>query len=164
MVLDVSKLAKTPGAAVSFEREINLDGLLSESVAGFVGQPRVSGVVKNEAGRMTLRAQVDAVAVHVCARCLRRFESPMSESVSVTIVREEDSGQEDLGMYVIGGDRLSPDEIILSELVLGADYAVLCDEDCKGLCQVCGADLNEGDCGCQKPPDPRLAALAALLE
>ena len=42
------------------------------------------------------------------------------------------------------------------------DY-VLCDPACKGLCPVCGADLNDGECGCERTvPDPRLAALKDL--
>jgi uncharacterized protein len=41
----------------------------------------------------------------------------------------------------------------------------LCDEQCKGLCQVCGADLNEGECGCVvEEIDPRLATLRDLLD
>ena len=40
----------------------------------------------------------------------------------------------------------------------------LCREDCKGLCSVCGADLNEKDCGCpEKEPDPRWQGLKKLL-
>ena len=41
---------------------------------------------------------------------------------------------------------------------------VLCREDCLGLCQECGANLNDGDCGCAPDEiDPRLAALQQLL-
>jgi uncharacterized protein len=39
----------------------------------------------------------------------------------------------------------------------------LCREDCKGLCQSCGADLNAGLCSCEQGEvDPRWAALAEL--
>jgi uncharacterized protein len=41
---------------------------------------------------------------------------------------------------------------------------VLCDPNCRGLCSQCGANLNEGDCGCA--PDTTaspLAGLAALM-
>ena len=41
---------------------------------------------------------------------------------------------------------------------------VLCKEDCKGVCQFCGANLNEGQCSCKKPVDPRLEALKQLLD
>ena len=41
---------------------------------------------------------------------------------------------------------------------------VLCREDCKGLCPVCGKDLNDGDCGCDRTErDPRFESLRALF-
>ena len=43
--------------------------------------------------------------------------------------------------------------------------AVLCREDCKGLCPKCGANLNRGECGCSRREiDPRLAVLQRILE
>ena len=40
----------------------------------------------------------------------------------------------------------------------------LCRPDCRGLCAQCGADLNEGSCGCEaEATDPRLSALRAFL-
>jgi uncharacterized protein len=39
----------------------------------------------------------------------------------------------------------------------------LCAEDCKGLCPVCGTNLNRGTCQCQRSwDDPRFAALKNL--
>ena len=38
---------------------------------------------------------------------------------------------------------------VTDRILLDLPMAFLCREDCKGLCPVCGADLNEGDCGCQ---------------
>ena len=41
----------------------------------------------------------------------------------------------------------------------------LCREDCKGLCVVCGKDLNQGPCACAPETfDPRWEALKALKE
>ena len=37
-----------------------------------------------------------------------------------------------------------------------------CREDCKGLCPQCGIDRNTDTCNCEKPIDPRLAALKGL--
>ena len=44
------------------------------------------------------------------------------------------------------------------------DTKTLCSEDCKGLCPGCGVNLNHEACRCKKQVDPRLAALAKLLE
>ena len=50
-------------------------------------------------------------------------------------------------------------------LLASQSLSNLCKPDCKGLCPVCGHDLNEGDCGCDRfVPDPRLAALQQLID
>jgi uncharacterized protein len=50
--------------------------------------------------------------------------------------------------------------------VLEAPFAPLHDEECAGICPECGADLNQGPCGCEtavRGPHP-FAALEGLLE
>lgn len=37
-------------------------------------------------------------------------------------------------------------DALLPSLVMETPFVVLCKPDCKGLCPVCGANLNEGDC------------------
>ena len=59
---------------------------------------------------------------------------------------------------------LDLDELFTTALVLSMDSKHVCSEDCKGLCPTCGTDLNQGPCGCRKEIDPRLAALAQLLD
>ncbi|HCF61900.1 MAG TPA: DUF177 domain-containing protein [Myxococcales bacterium] len=50
--------------------------------------------------------------------------------------------------------------ILREQLLLALPMSLLCDEECKGLCTVCGCDLNKRECGCdRKPADPRWAAL-----
>jgi uncharacterized protein len=57
------------------------------------------------------------------------------------------------------------DEQLYLQLEMEFPLRFLCKEDCKGLCQRCGKNLNEGECGCEtKEFDPRLAPLKALLE
>ena len=52
--------------------------------------------------------------------------------------------------------------LLREQFVLAVPYAPLCSETCKGLCPQCGIDLNSHTCACQKPIDPRLAALKGL--
>ena len=57
------------------------------------------------------------------------------------------------------------DDIVANNFLMNVEGKYLCSEDCKGLCQHCGADLNEGDCGCsQENIDPRWAALVDIIE
>ncbi len=49
------------------------------------------------------------------------------------------------------------------EFMLALPVNPLCKADCKGLCAQCGANLNNGDCGCiPDEGDPRLAVLRGL--
>jgi len=54
--------------------------------------------------------------------------------------------------------RFSKDQIYLS-----LPLQPRCRRDCRGLCSLCGTDLNNGTCACTLPvSDPHLAALAQL--
>ena len=65
----------------------------------------------------------------------------------------------------VESDEVDLDDLLVPELILDMDIAVLCSEDCKGLCPKCGKNLNEGDCGCDRRViDPRLAKLQELLK
>jgi uncharacterized protein len=59
------------------------------------------------------------------------------------------------------GKTIDLDPIVREQLLLALPVAVVCREDCKGLCAACGQDLNESDCGHggQRELDPRLAKL-----
>ena len=59
----------------------------------------------------------------------------------------------------------SSDETLREGLLLAEPMQALCKPDCRGLCPVCGADLNDGDCGCDRfTVDPRLAALKQFIK
>ena len=58
------------------------------------------------------------------------------------------------------GYSLNIDSLIDNEITTSWPMKVLCRPDCKGLCPVCGKDLNTGACGCDTfVPDPRMAAI-----
>ena len=59
---------------------------------------------------------------------------------------------------------LDLDEVVTTAYILAMDTKNLCSDDCKGLCAKCGADLNLEACRCKPEVDPRLAALAQLLD
>ena len=53
--------------------------------------------------------------------------------------------------------------VLREAVLLELPFNLRCRPDCKGLCQRCGADLNEGPCGCPaQAGDPRLAVLGSI--
>jgi uncharacterized protein len=163
VTLDLRDVVGVPGHSAAFDYSPDFSGLLSDSVLAVAGTPRARGAVRNDAGVLIMRAELDAKLVCVCARCLREFERDVSQVFEV-FLSENEAAKDDPEYYRVEGAAVDPGEIIVTELILREDVRLLCREDCRGLCPRCGADLNEGDCGCKPEGDPRLAALARFLD
>ena len=73
---------------------------------------------------------------------------------------DEDAEQ----MVFMEGYQLNVDDLIYSDIVLNWPMKILCREDCKGICRICGKDLNSGTCGCDTfVPSPGLAGIKEIF-
>jgi len=113
-----------------------------------------------------------------CSRCVGPVRIDLDEKLLVTFMppgempsedaeaAEDAEGpevrEEDLDVFPFDGERIDLEPLFREQFVLAVPFAPLCREDCKGLCPQCGTDLNSGTCSCEKPIDPRLAALKGL--
>ena len=80
------------------------------------------------------------------------------------MLSEEIQDEDNPDIFPIEGDSADLDEIIMTAYVLSMESKMLCRPDCLGLCDKCGANLNNGPCSCRSEGDPRLAKLAQLLD
>ena len=162
MFLDLREIIGVPGGKVTFDYEPDLSDAADGSVVMIKKPSRAAGNVTNTAGVLTFSAIADATCICVCAKCLKEFEYPVHQQINALLTEDgEDGGNPD--GYFLQGDKIDADEIILTEFILDMDQRLLCREDCAGLCEKCGADLNEGQCSCEDDVDPRLAILGQLL-
>ncbi len=112
-----------------------------------------------------------------CSRCVGPVKLVIDEKLRVTFMPpgempQEDAEQpseegpevqsEDLDVFPFDGEKVDLEPLFREQFVLAVPFAPLCAEDCKGLCPQCGIDRNTGTCTCEKPIDPRLAALKGL--
>ena len=162
MLLDLREIIGVPGGKVAFDYEPDLSDAVLGSVIRIKQPSRAAGNVINRAGALTFSAIVDVVCICICARCLREFEYPVHQQISAYLTEGGENG-ESPDSYVLQGERLDADEIIITEFVLELDQRHFCREDCAGLCEKCGADLNDGPCACEAEVDSRLAVLKQLL-
>lgn len=104
-------------------------------------------------------------------RCLVPQAMPIDITVEREFVAEErmaanaenELSPDDLNVDLLQGDKLDLTEIAREEILLALPQQFFCREDCKGLCEKCGADLNLKDCECGgEEIDPRWAALKNL--
>ena len=135
----------------------------------FPSPMEASGEVVNSAGYMRLRLDLSLDFVAPCARCLADVGGTYRFTLEKTVATPEmleGLDEDKIDEYAIVRDGfLDLDEPARSLLLSEFPSRVLCREDCRGLCPVCGRDLNEGPCSCKtKETDPRLSPLAAVLE
>ncbi|MBR1841782.1 MAG: DUF177 domain-containing protein [Oscillospiraceae bacterium] len=163
MKLDLRSIIDSEGSRLPFRFEVDDSELDFDTVTDFTAPVICEGSVENHAGALSAVGSVEASFSCVCARCLRALEKSLSIPFTAYLAEElQDEDSEDY--YLIEGDEVDIGEVARDALVLNMPTRFLCDEDCKGLCPKCGKNLNEGPCDCGEDQDPRLAALAQLLE
>ncbi len=115
-----------------------------------------------EKGKALVEASLHVTAVLACDRCLSEVEYPFDLTIIREVLSPEMAGadeREEQDAFMEGYE-LNVDRLIENEIMLSWPMKVLCRPDCKGLCPVCGKDLNTGACGCDTfVPDPRMAAI-----
>ncbi len=118
-------------------------------------------------GRARIEGKADFVFSAGCDRCLK----PVEESREICFTREvwapdmaaEPSVYEE--QPFMEGFQLNVEDLLISEIVTSWPMKILCKPDCKGICPICGRDLNTGMCDCDTfVPDPRMAAIKDIFE
>lgn len=163
MGIDLHELIRRPGTRVPFQKTLSLERLTLPAVTGYPAPPAGEGYIINNAGALTLRGHIRGRLQCVCDRCTALFEKevdiPLEQPLATELQDEEDPDY-----FLLDGEVLDIDDLLESAYILNMDTVFLCRDDCKGLCPRCGANLNNGPCGCGKDRDPRLAVLGQLLD
>ncbi len=129
-------------------------------------------VIERIGEEVTVNGDITGVVNLQCSRCLIDFQKEVSLSVDLIYhplkeVSSEEAyeiprDETDIGFY--RNDELDISEMVKEQVLLNLPMKPLCDEQCKGLCPMCGADLNLQPCDCSREDiDPRLAKLKKLL-
>jgi len=87
---------------------------------------------------ITVKASISGAMEFICSRCLANFKWPFKKDVKF----HYEVNPEDLFIDI------DPD--LREEILLDFPVKPLCKVSCKGLCLVCGEDLNAGNCRCKK--------------
>lgn len=104
-----------------------------------------------------------------CSRCLTSFEQLLSSRFTIFFregtpqegdEEEVELAEQDLVSAVFSGEEIDLLPEIGEQVALAVPLKPLCSEQCKGLCPLCGADLNTAACGCScEPVNLKFAAL-----
>ena len=163
MTLDLRGVFSGREKVLPISCELDLSAVEMFGVRPFKEPVAVTGKAEISADTVRLFAECRAVYSAPCDRCGELCDEPYTVTVERDIVTEL-AGEEQDHILVVSDMVLELDDLLESEVILAAPTKHLCGENCRGLCPVCGKNLNRGECGCTADTvDPRLEALKNLL-
>ena len=170
MQINLSELFTTEGMQKQYQIPIEM-----ESFHGSTGD---YPIVKREPVALTIthvknrsleiRGSLDLHLQIPCDRCLE----PVDVHIQTEIAKDVDMNQserdriEDLDEQpYISGHNLDVDVLVCDELIVNMPMKVLCREDCREICNRCGANLNHGTCDCDVTElDPRMSVIRDIFK
>lgn len=137
---------------------------LGDDVFTPLGPADFSLTLTNTGAGMVGAGRAAARFVTSCVRCLCEYVEDVSAEVDGFYVQPGDDADlpdEQEREYVVD-DLIDLEPAIVQSVVLALPFAPVHSPDCKGICPTCGADLNEGACGCG--PDLSASPFASLKD
>lgn len=128
-------------------------------------------VNKTEDGRILVEGSFSVTLQLTCSRCLEHFDFSVVESFRDIFYPDtlgwdhgvHELSREDLDILYYRTEELDLSLVYLEKTYLALPMKPLCRDDCKGICPVCGKNLNYGSCGCnRRVTDPRWEQLAKI--
>lgn len=164
MLFELKSVFQNEGEEKQVNYKLDIADIDIDGVFPFRTPIDVTATAKNRASLVSVTIRACFSYSRSCDRCstdfTRQMDMHFEHKLAQTLV---DDGNDD---YIETPDfKLELDEIVISDILLSLPQKNLCKDDCKGLCQTCGKNLNEGDCSCDKRQiDPRLEILKQFMD
>lgn len=165
MKVNVSEIVDLIGQKVTFEFKVNPEdiGPINKDCK-IEGPIIVKGTAVNTGLCFCVAGQITCKLFCTCDRCLDDFVSSPIYTFEEEFTQDEGFARTKEINY-FNGDIIDIGDLVRDIIISAQPIRYLCSEDCKGLCPVCGANLNKTECDCNRVSvDPRLAILQDLFK
>jgi uncharacterized protein len=167
MLIPINKLPPDGAHFILADQAAWLSSISAFGMECVVSSPLEASVtvIPAESGCL-VRGRLTGAVVMPCNRCAEDAPVPLMadfEEFETLPASSRKTGEESRIILRDGVFLLDLGSLCWEEFLLALPLAPLCRSDCKGVCPVCGVNLNNGPCVCARgEPDPRLAALRDL--
>ncbi|MDQ3322873.1 MAG: DUF177 domain-containing protein [Acidobacteriota bacterium] len=160
------------------DRQTSFDFLLSADEISLEGEAvklndhvEIEGKLTKGIAQTDIEGKIFADVELECSRCLQPVQEFLEFPFEAVFVTPENYTEEtevriraeDLEVSIFEGDKIDLTEVAREQILLALPIQIFCREDCKGLCQKCGANRNLINCNCEeKEVDPRWQGLREL--
>ncbi len=164
MIIDLSSILDKTKDHLHLKGVIDLDSLdLGGRNIEIVGPIKYEGKIYRLNSQIAIDVDILYSYKENCHRCLKPTTNKVKTVLSGRLVKGKEEDEEDQGLdelFYYQNDALDIDEYIYNQVVFSLPMKSLCSPNCKGLCSVCGVDLNYIKCDCDRENiDPRLEKL-----
>ena len=169
MLIHLSEVLSAAGKRKTYQAELLMDRFHvgDQSYEIVSREPAELTVIHEEDQKLRILGRVRLTVRFFCDRCM----DPVLYPFDISFEKEADMKESDEErkerldeQYYIKGRQLDTEQLVSEELLMNMPMKILCREDCKGICNRCGANLNEGPCHCQEETkDPRMAAILDIF-
>jgi uncharacterized protein len=166
MYIDLTKLSE---GRKEFDETLQID--LDDESARLLKPCRIFGELKKGIVQVDVAGNISAKIEMDCSRCLSPVNSTLEISFKASYItaehytdqKDSELHGEDLELSIYDGEKIDLTDLAREQILLNLPTQTFCRENCKGLCQNCGENLNEKTCNCEtKEIDPRWAKLKNL--
>ncbi len=166
MLLDLSRL-RSGVETLTRRYEPPAFGLEHEDFR-LVAPVDLAGEARKDAQKVRLTGRLTTTLQCECGRCLEPFTVPVDAKIDVILLpsnenvgeAEQEVAEDDMGVSFYKDGVVDLGELMREQFYLALPMKPLCQEDCRGLCPVCGINRNRETCTCEMTwVDPRLEAL-----
>ena len=169
MIVDLTSLEKS---VLDFNFSLAPETIdLEREDAKLISAVETKGKLTKGIVALTVEGEISTVAGMECTRCLQPvehklhipFKTEFITAENYTAAKESELHEQDLDTAVYEGDKIDLSEIAREQILLNLPEQIFCTENCRGLCEKCGANRNLLDCNCiEREIDPRWSALKNL--
>ncbi len=148
MLLDFQIAKNAHGKYVDFSIDVPMDdNLISEKGYAFSSPCKLTGSMIYEFESLKLVADATVTFKANCDLCGDALDKTLSFSIEEVFAK---SNSEDSNYYEIGSTSVDVTPMIVDNFFENLPSRIVCKEDCKGLCDMCGKNLNYHSCSCQE--------------
>jgi len=166
MFLDLARI-RTPHE--HYEQIYQPDALASDESFRVAAPVSLALDIRKDKQTFHLTGRVQTTLELPCSRCLEPFTRPVDAAFDLryqpqtanTGADEREIAEDDLSTAFYENEEIDLGQMMREQFLL--PMKPLCSEECRGLCPVCGTNLNRGACDCRRGwDDPRFDALREL--
>ncbi|MDF1542524.1 MAG: DUF177 domain-containing protein [Anaerosomatales bacterium] len=158
MTVDVSPILGEAGATLELDSDVPLESIaVGDTLAVFEVPPRIRVTLAHAGEVLVLTGTVEAAARLECSRCLEPFALVLNGVIDAVVSQIDDTEQrgDDQEWYPLDGEILDLLPAAESALRVEVPFAPVHDEECRGICPMCGCDLNRDSCTCEPVAENR---------